>query len=80
MYVINGLSQNTITTVQFRQGKHSPRPASPFNSSTLVSGYENLMLFGDCMQSACVENALDLMVASLRRDPNRKFVFAEMVK
>ena len=38
------------------------------------------MLFGDCMQSACVENALDSMVASLRRDPNRKFVFAEMVK
>lgn len=32
------------------------------------------------MQVACVENVLDSVVMSLRRDPNRKFVFAEMVK
>ncbi|KAH9662676.1 putative alpha-mannosidase [Citrus sinensis] len=30
------------------------------------------------IQSACVENVLDSVVEALRRDPNRKFVFAEM--
>ncbi|XP_052196024.1 alpha-mannosidase [Diospyros lotus] len=30
------------------------------------------------IQGACVENVLDSVVMSLRRDPNRKFVFAEM--
>nr|XP_016455893.1 PREDICTED: alpha-mannosidase isoform X1 [Nicotiana tabacum] len=30
------------------------------------------------IQVACVENVLDSVVMSLRRDPNRKFVFAEM--
>ncbi|KDP43185.1 hypothetical protein JCGZ_22737 [Jatropha curcas] len=30
------------------------------------------------IQGACVENVLDSVVASLLRDPNRKFVFAEM--
>ncbi|KFK28275.1 hypothetical protein AALP_AA8G495400 [Arabis alpina] len=30
------------------------------------------------IQSACVRNVLDSVVDSLRRDPNRKFVFAEM--
>ncbi|KAI8018711.1 hypothetical protein LOK49_LG04G01267 [Camellia lanceoleosa] len=30
------------------------------------------------IQGACVENVLDSVVVSLRRDPNRKFVFAEM--
>ncbi|EXC35339.1 Lysosomal alpha-mannosidase [Morus notabilis] len=30
------------------------------------------------IQGACVENVLDSVVESLRRDPNRKFVFAEM--
>ncbi|KAG5623304.1 hypothetical protein H5410_008522 [Solanum commersonii] len=32
------------------------------------------------IQGACVENVLDSVVMSLRRDWNRKFVFAEMVK
>ena len=31
-------------------------------------------------QNACVRNVLDSVVDSLLRDPNRKFVFAEMVK
>jgi len=31
-------------------------------------------------QGACVENVLDSVVVSLQKDPNRKFVFAEMVK
>lgn len=31
------------------------------------------------MQGACVQNVLDSVVESLQRDPNRKFVFAEMV-
>lgn len=31
------------------------------------------------MQGACVENTLDSVIMSLMRDPNRKFVFAEMV-
>jgi hypothetical protein len=30
-------------------------------------------------QGACVENVLDSVVESLRRDSNRKFVFVEMV-
>ncbi|KAK9948409.1 hypothetical protein M0R45_003985 [Rubus argutus] len=30
------------------------------------------------IQGACIENTLDSVVASLVRDPNRKFVFAEM--
>ncbi|CAA2983802.1 alpha-mannosidase [Olea europaea subsp. europaea] len=30
------------------------------------------------IQGACVENVLDSVVMSLRRDPNRKFIFAEM--
>ncbi|CAL5197469.1 unnamed protein product [Lathyrus oleraceus] len=30
------------------------------------------------IQGACVENVLDSVVWSLRKDPNRKFVFAEM--
>ncbi|XP_015951770.2 alpha-mannosidase [Arachis duranensis] len=30
------------------------------------------------IQGACVENVLDSVVMSLQRDPNRKFVFAEM--
>lgn len=30
-------------------------------------------------QGACVENVLDSVVESLRRDSNRKFIFAEMV-
>ncbi|GMN29058.1 hypothetical protein TIFTF001_002270 [Ficus carica] len=30
------------------------------------------------IQGACVENVLDSVVESLRRDPNRKFVFVEM--
>ncbi|KAK7252975.1 hypothetical protein RIF29_37311 [Crotalaria pallida] len=30
------------------------------------------------IQNACVENVLDSVVMSLQRDPNRKFVFAEM--
>ncbi|CAA7056988.1 unnamed protein product [Microthlaspi erraticum] len=30
------------------------------------------------IQNACVRNVLDSVVDSLRRDPNRKFVFAEM--
>lgn len=30
------------------------------------------------IQGACVENTLDSVIMSLRRDPNRKFVFAEM--
>ncbi|XP_022885757.1 alpha-mannosidase-like isoform X4 [Olea europaea var. sylvestris] len=30
------------------------------------------------IQGACVENILDSVVMSLRRDPNRKFAFAEM--
>ncbi|XP_073296505.1 alpha-mannosidase-like isoform X2 [Primulina huaijiensis] len=30
------------------------------------------------IQGACVENVLDSVVVSLRRDPNRKFIFAEM--
>ncbi|KAJ4714169.1 Alpha-mannosidase [Melia azedarach] len=30
------------------------------------------------IQGACVENVLDSVVEALRRDPNRKFVFAEM--
>lgn len=33
----------------------------------------------DALQGACVENVLDSVVMSLRRDRNRKFVFAEMV-
>ncbi|KAJ8567631.1 hypothetical protein K7X08_019839 [Anisodus acutangulus] len=32
----------------------------------------------DQYYGACVENVLDSVVMSLRRDPNRKFVFAEM--
>lgn len=40
----------------------------------------NCVLFGDNVQGACVENVLDSVVEALRRDPNRKFVFAEMVK
>lgn len=31
------------------------------------------------VQGACVENTLDSVIASLQRDRNRKFVFAEMV-
>jgi len=31
-------------------------------------------------QGACVENVLDSVVVSLQKDPNRKFVFVEMVK
>lgn len=31
-------------------------------------------------QKACVRNVMDSVMDSLRRDPNRKFVFAEMVK
>jgi hypothetical protein len=31
------------------------------------------------VQGACVENVLDSVVEALLRDPNRKFVFAEMV-
>lgn len=31
-------------------------------------------------QGACVQNVLDSLVVSLLRDPNRKFVYAEMVK
>lgn len=31
------------------------------------------------MQGACVENTLDSVIMSLMRDPNRKFIFAEMV-
>ncbi|KAF8035454.1 hypothetical protein BT93_C1469 [Corymbia citriodora subsp. variegata] len=31
------------------------------------------------IQGACVENVLDSVVEALARDPNRKFVFAEMV-
>lgn len=31
------------------------------------------------IQGACVENTLDSVVVSLLRDPNRKFVVAEMV-
>lgn len=31
------------------------------------------------VQGACVENVLDSVVVSLLRDPNRKFIFAEMV-
>ncbi|CAK9156993.1 unnamed protein product [Ilex paraguariensis] len=31
------------------------------------------------IQGACVENVLDSVVMSLGRDPNKKFVFAEMV-
>ncbi|KAK4416850.1 Alpha-mannosidase [Sesamum alatum] len=30
------------------------------------------------IQGACVENILDSVVMALRRDPNRKFIFAEM--
>ncbi|KAL3838925.1 hypothetical protein ACJIZ3_023516 [Penstemon smallii] len=30
------------------------------------------------IQGACVENTLDSVVMALRRDPNRKFIFAEM--
>ncbi|WCJ28983.1 Alpha-mannosidase [Euphorbia peplus] len=30
------------------------------------------------IQNACVENVLDSVVEALRRDPNRKFIFAEM--
>ncbi|KAG8388777.1 hypothetical protein BUALT_Bualt02G0160500 [Buddleja alternifolia] len=30
------------------------------------------------IQGACVENVLDSVVVALRRDPNRKFIFAEM--
>ncbi|XP_075514635.1 alpha-mannosidase-like isoform X1 [Primulina tabacum] len=30
------------------------------------------------IQGACVENVLDSVVVSLRRNPNRKFIFAEM--
>ncbi|KAK6922586.1 Glycoside hydrolase family 38, N-terminal domain, partial [Dillenia turbinata] len=30
------------------------------------------------IRGACVENVLDSVVQSLLRDPNRKFVFAEM--
>ena len=32
-----------------------------------------------CLQGACVQNVLDSVVEALVRDPNRKFVFAEMV-
>lgn len=31
------------------------------------------------VQGACVENVLDSVVVALLRDPNRKFIFAEMV-
>lgn len=31
------------------------------------------------MQGACVQNVLDSVVDALLHDPNRKFVFAEMV-
>lgn len=31
------------------------------------------------VQGACVENVLDSVVEALLRDPNRKFVFVEMV-
>lgn len=31
------------------------------------------------VQGACVENTLDSVIMSLLRNPNRKFVFAEMV-
>ncbi|KAI9109731.1 hypothetical protein K1719_019361 [Acacia pycnantha] len=30
------------------------------------------------IQGACVQNVLDSLVASLQRDPNRKFIYAEM--
>lgn len=42
--------------------------------------YVNRALFGAYVQGACVENVLDSVVVALHRDPNRKFVFAEMVK
>ncbi|KAF5462960.1 hypothetical protein F2P56_018921, partial [Juglans regia] len=32
------------------------------------------------IQGACVENVLDSVVGALLRNPNRKFVFAEMVR
>ncbi|KAL3720558.1 hypothetical protein ACJRO7_005382 [Eucalyptus globulus] len=31
------------------------------------------------IQGSCVENVLDSVIKALARDPNRKFVFAEMV-
>ncbi|KAI3420666.1 VWFA domain-containing protein [Psidium guajava] len=31
------------------------------------------------IQGACIENVLDSVVVALAQDPNRKFVFAEMV-
>lgn len=37
-------------------------------------------MIDDALKGACVENVLDSVVMSLRRDRNRKFVFAEMVK
>jgi len=31
------------------------------------------------LQGACVENVLDSVIEALAQDPNRKFIFAEMV-
>lgn len=42
--------------------------------------FQHYIILSWMKQGACVENVLDSVVVSLKKDPNRKFVFAEMVK
>ena len=45
----------------------------------LLQGYLSSLFWQLVMQGACVENVLDSVITSLGRDPNRKFVYVEMV-